>query len=43
MPIIKTDKGYKFGTSGKEYPTKKQALTQMKAIKANQNKGSKTK
>ena len=47
MPIIKTSKGtYKFGQSGKEYPTKKQALTQMRAIKASQSNskdGNKTK
>lgn len=36
MPIIKTSKGYKYGTSGKEYPTRKQAVKQMKAIKASQ-------
>lgn len=39
MPIIKTKSGkYKFGKSGKEYPTKAQALKQARAIKANENK-----
>lgn len=34
MPIIKTAKGYKWGKSGKVYPTKKQAEAQAKAIYA---------
>lgn len=36
MPIIKTKSGYKYGKSGKVYPTKAQALRQMRAIKASQ-------
>lgn len=34
MPVIKTDKGYKWGRSGKEYPTKKQAMAQARAAYA---------
>ncbi len=34
MPVKKTKKGYKFGSSGKEYPTKEQADKQAKAIYA---------
>lgn len=34
MPIHKTKTGYKWGKSGKNYPTKKQAIKQMKAIYA---------
>lgn len=34
MPIKKTKGGYKWGTSGKTYPTKKQAVKQMRAIYA---------
>ena len=32
----KSAKGFKFGDSGKCYPTRKQALTQMRAIKASE-------
>ena len=38
MPIIKTKKGYKFGSKGKVYKKRSDALKQMRAIKANQNK-----
>ena len=34
MPIKKVKGGYKFGTSGKTYPTKKQAAAQARAIYA---------
>ena len=34
MPIKKTSKGYKWGTSGKVYPTRKQAEKQAKAAHA---------
>lgn len=36
MPVRKTKKGYKWGSSGKEYPTKEQAEKQGRAIKAAQ-------
>lgn len=36
MPIKKTKSGYKYGSTGKTYPTKKQAVKQMRAIKASQ-------
>lgn len=37
MPIHKTSTGkWKYGTTGKEYPTRKQALIQMRAIKASE-------
>jgi len=32
MPIRKVKGGYKWGTSGKTYPTKKQAMKQARAI-----------
>lgn len=32
MPIRKVRGGYKWGTSGKTYPTKKQAMKQARAI-----------
>jgi len=32
MPIHKTKGGYKWGRSGKTYPTKKQAMKQARAI-----------
>lgn len=32
MPIKKVASGYKFGDSGKVYPTKKQALEQAQAM-----------
>lgn len=34
MPVKKVSGGYQFGTSGKVYPTKKQAEKQAKAIYA---------
>jgi len=34
MPVHKTKSGYKYGTTGKTYPTKKQAEKQAKAIYA---------
>lgn len=34
MPVHKTKGGYKFGTSGKVYPTKQLAEKQAKAIYA---------
>ena len=34
MPIKKTKSGYKWGKSGKTYPTKAGAVKQMKAIYA---------
>jgi hypothetical protein len=34
VPVKKVKSGYKFGTSGKTYPTKKQAEKQSKAIYA---------
>lgn len=39
MPVKKTKKGYKWGTKGKVYPTKKQAQRQGRAIKANERMG----
>jgi hypothetical protein len=41
MPIKKVKGGYKFGSKGKVYPTKKQAVNQMKAIFASGWKGDK--
>lgn len=38
MPIKRVANGYKFGNSGKTYPTRAGALRQMRAIKANQAK-----
>lgn len=38
MPIIKTKSGFKFGKSGKVFPTRAQAVKQGQAIKANQGK-----
>lgn len=35
MPIKKIKGGYKFGKSGKKYPTKAAAIKQMKAMYAN--------
>jgi hypothetical protein len=32
MPIRKVKEGFKWGTSGKTYPTKKQAMKQARAI-----------
>lgn len=34
MPIKKTSKGYKWGSKGKTYPTKKQAAKQARAAYA---------
>lgn len=34
MPVKKVKTGYKFGTSGKIYPTKRQAEQQARAIYA---------
>ena len=34
MPVHKTSSGYKFGKSGKTYPTKAKAMKQAKAIYA---------
>lgn len=39
VPVKKTKKGYKWGTKGKVYPTKKQAQRQGRAIKANERRG----
>lgn len=33
MPIKRVKSGWKYGTTGKVYPTKKKAIEQMKAIK----------
>lgn len=41
MPINKVSGGYKYGTTGKLYPTKKQAEAQASAIKISQSKESK--
>lgn len=38
MPTRKTKAGYKWGKSGKTYPTKKQADRQGRAIKASQKR-----
>jgi hypothetical protein len=38
MPVIKTSKGFKFGQSGKVFPTRAQAVRQGQAIKASQGK-----
>jgi len=38
MPTKKVKGGYKWGESGKVYPTKAQADKQGRAIKASQNK-----
>lgn len=40
MPVHKTKGGYKYGSSGKTYPTKAQAERQGRAIKASQNRQS---
>jgi hypothetical protein len=39
MPVRKIKDGYKWGTKGKVYPTKKQAEKQGRAIKASQKGG----
>lgn len=41
MPVKKTSGGYKWGTSGKTYPTKAQAERQARAAYANGYKGKK--
>lgn len=38
MPVKKVKGGYKYGTKGKVYKTKKQAERQGRAIKASQNR-----
>lgn len=39
MPVQKVKGGYRWGTSGKTYPTKAQAEKQGRAIEANKHKG----
>lgn len=39
MPVHKTKGGYKWGTSGEVYPTKKQAEKQARAIYSSGYKG----
>lgn len=41
MPVKKTKKGYKWGTTGKVYPTKKEASKQGRAIEANKRRKNK--
>ncbi len=41
MPVVRTKKGYKWGTTGKVYPTKKEALKQGRAIEANKRRKNK--
>lgn len=41
MPINKVNGGYKYGTTGKLYPTKKPAVAQAVAIKISQSKEAK--
>ena len=43
MPIRKTKSGYKYGKSGKVYPTRAQAARQGRAIKASQARQGKRK
>lgn len=43
MPIIKTKGGYKYGPTGKVYPTREQAARQGRAIEANRKKRKKKK
>lgn len=43
MPVRKVKGGYKYGSSGKTYPTKAQAAKQGRAIKASQAKRRKKK
>lgn len=38
MPVRKVKSGYQYGTTGKVYPTKEQAVKQGQAIKINQLK-----
>lgn len=42
MPVHKTKSGWKFGKTGKTYPTKEQAEKQAKAIYASGWKGDKS-
>ena len=42
MPVKKTSGGYKYGKSGKTYPTKGQAEKQGRAIKASQGRQGKS-
>lgn len=41
MPVHKTPGGYKYGTVGKTYPTRKQANKQAQAIRISQIKSGK--
>ena len=41
MPVHKTPGGFKYGTVGKTYPTRKQAEKQATAIRVNQVKAGK--
>lgn len=41
MPVKKVKGGYKYGNSGKVYPTRAQAARQGRAIHASQNKSKK--
>ena len=41
MPVTKTKGGYKWGKSGKTYPTKAKAIKQGRAIYASGYKGKK--
>lgn len=43
MPIIKSKSGYKYGPTGKLYPTREQAARQGRAIEANRKKRKKKK
>lgn len=43
MPVHKTKGGYKYGSKGKTYPTKKQAAKQGRAIQASQHSAGKKK
>lgn len=43
MPIIKTKGGYKYGPTGKVYPTREQAARQGRAIEANRKRRKKKK
>ena len=38
MPVMKVNGGYRYGQTGKVYPTKAQAEKQGRAIKASQSK-----
>lgn len=41
MPVQKVKGGYRWGTKGKVYPTKKEAEKQSRAIEASKVKGQK--